>query len=84
MPTTVRLRALQPLRGDYGSVVPGQEFTTTPDMAEWLAGRGWVEYIRERRVDFGRMFAGIDLSDHGAQFAAKARKAGRPKPTTLL
>ena len=48
MPVT--LRALAPLRGDYGRVAQGQVFSTSEDTAEFLMARGLVERVRERPI----------------------------------
>jgi hypothetical protein len=71
MNSEVKLRALTPLRGDYGNVPKGALFVTSEARAAELAARGMVVYQRERPLDLGWLSATTPLT-------ATARKAGRP------
>lgn len=46
----MKLRALRPLHGDYGTVSPGQEFEVNEDIGLTLESRGLAEYVYQHKA----------------------------------
>ena len=70
----VMLRALRPLRGDWGTAHPGHTFETAESVARDLESRGLVERVHPVRDSLKAMFVPENKSAVSAQVPKKPPK----------